>query len=189
MESQPENSPHELYLRASSAAKPMAPLKLSANVIGKFTVGRELDQKVEDKVRGSTLLAQKKRTERTAIMLDTPPPTTAPSANRNKKRNQQSALRKPVQPSATVSPSVPIPTGKELPVRSRLIHCLALTPRVADDAIKLVGGPACDASLRKTLLDLLEEVNLPSFLPFPHFAHMHYTHRWQNSHLRHQRRS
>src|ERR1700729_530421 len=67
-----EGSPHELYLRSSSAAKPMAPLKLYANVTGKFTVERELGEKVQDKVRDRTQVAEKQRTERKVQMLDSP---------------------------------------------------------------------------------------------------------------------
>ena len=50
----------------------MAPLKLYANVTGKFTVERELGEKVQDKVRDRTQVAEKQRTERKVQMLDSP---------------------------------------------------------------------------------------------------------------------
>jgi RNA polymerase II elongation factor ELL len=169
-----ENTPHELYLRASSVAKPMAPLKLYANVTGKFTVERELGTKVEDKVRDRTLVAEKKRTERKAIMLDTPPPDLAVASGKKRKAPAMSSMfRKPVQPSdhlpvnrgptpsrvASPAPSTMTREGL-VPVRKRLIHCVALGQHTPEAVIKLVGGTDRDPAAWADLLALLDEASL-----------------------------
>jgi len=170
-----EGTPHELYLHASSAAKPMAPLKLYANVTGKFTVERELGEKVQDRIRESTLGAVKQRSERKTILIDTPPDL-HPVHGKKRKAPTSSMFRKPVQQSdhlrnnagastaalpARVSSPVPSQqTTKEglIPVRKRLIHCLAVSERSSDEVIQLVGGSDCDPSLRREVLGLLDEV-------------------------------
>lgn len=70
-----ETMPHELYLRTSSAAKPNMPLKLNALITGKFMVERELDPKLQNKIRGRVIEAEKQRTERKTIILENPPNT------------------------------------------------------------------------------------------------------------------
>lgn len=165
-------SPHELYLRLPSATKPMAPLRLHASVIGKFTVERELGEKVTDKVRDSTLVAEKQRTERKAIMLDTPP--TLPATNGKKRKVPQASstmFRNPIKTgndrptkvaSSSVPPStrvtVPPPTEEISGPRMRLIHCLAISPRFSDDVLRLVGGANATATYRQELLAILHEV-------------------------------
>jgi RNA polymerase II elongation factor ELL len=186
-----ERSPHELYLRASSAAKPMAPLKLYANVTGKFTVERELGEKVGDKVRDRTLVAQKKRTERTAILLDKPPELSA--TNGKKKKPQPTMFRKPIQPSdrqpthnaaATRVQASPHPTPStskegDNATRVRLIHFLATsTPRSPNEVVKALGGRDSHPSVQKILLGLLEDVSSVCFLLWYHFYS--YFYRWEN---------
>ncbi|KAH9948660.1 hypothetical protein B0H21DRAFT_805422 [Amylocystis lapponica] len=159
-----EGSPHELYLRTSSAAKPMAPLKLYANVTGKFTVERQLEI-VKHKMRDTTLAAEKQRSERKAILIDTPP-APRPGA---KKRKEPQIMRRPVHVSDTHLPSVtqhvasPRPSSSQggadvTSPRHRLIHCLALAARTAEDALRLVGGKDSDAASRRELANILEEV-------------------------------
>jgi hypothetical protein len=62
----------------------MAPLKLYANVTGKFMVERELGEKVQDKVRDRTQVAEKQRTECEVQMLDSP--LDLPRANGKKRK-------------------------------------------------------------------------------------------------------
>ncbi|KAH7928899.1 hypothetical protein BV22DRAFT_1057898 [Leucogyrophana mollusca] len=170
-----ETTPHEIYLRSASAAKPMAPLKLYANVTGKFIVERQLGEKVTDKVRQQTRVAKEERSERRAILLDTPPvPTNSKGVKRKqpgsstatKKAAHSDSLRVPsastsgATPTRKVSPLPQVPPSKSgnLAVRNRLIHCLALTPRLGDEVIKLVGGSNPDPTSRADLVDILEDV-------------------------------
>jgi RNA polymerase II elongation factor ELL len=164
-------TPHELYLRLPSTAKPMAPLRLHANVIGKFTVERELGEKVTDKVRDRTLVAEKQRLERKAIMLDAPP--TLPATNVKKRKAQPSStmFRNPIKsdrPNKATPTSAPPPSRTTAPLppeeinssRMRLIHCLAISPRLSDDVLRLVGGTNATAAYRQDLLATLHEVNI-----------------------------
>ncbi|CCL98656.1 uncharacterized protein FIBRA_00658 [Fibroporia radiculosa] len=89
-----ESTPHELYLRTSSASKPMAPLKLYANVTGKFQVERELGAKVQEKLRESTMAAEKQRTGRGVLVLDKPPELS--KSVPKKKQVQSSMFRRPI---------------------------------------------------------------------------------------------
>jgi RNA polymerase II elongation factor ELL len=161
-----EATPHELYLRLPSTAKPMAPLRLHANIIGKFMVERELGEKVTDKVRDRTLVAEKQRLERKAIMLDTPPTLSAPNGKKRKTQPPSSMFRNPVKSVASSSApplsrvAVPLPAEEISGARMRLIHCLAISPRLSDDVLRLVGGANATASSRQDLLAILHEVRV-----------------------------
>src|SRR6267378_3170272 len=72
-----ESTPHELYLRSALASKINAPLKLYADIAGKFIVGRELNGKTESKVHQSTADAQKSKSGGRIVVLDAPPPLAA----------------------------------------------------------------------------------------------------------------
>lgn len=179
MRSEKESGSHELYLRASTAAKPTAPLKLHANIIGKFMVERELGEKAENKVRESTRAAENTRTQRQTIRLDGPPPDlTIPKKS---KATTDSMFRKPVRASdhlrnntaaaasssastrlppkpAAPSPQAKPPAKEQLPARARLVHYLAIRDRTKEDILRIIGGPDCDKADRKRILDLLDEV-------------------------------
>ena len=170
MRPQKESSPHELYLRAASAAKPMAPLKLYANIVGKFMVERQLGDKVTDKVRQQTMVAKAQHLERQAILLDQPPIPVPGAKNVKrkvpgsgtviKKTTASDQLRVPSSSSRKVSPlpqNTPS-TKANADVRRRLVHCLAISPRLADDAVRMVGGANISASAREDLLALLDDV-------------------------------
>ncbi|KAH9858845.1 hypothetical protein C2E23DRAFT_899194 [Lenzites betulinus] len=181
MRADQENGPHELYLRMASASKPMAPLKMYANVIGKFTVDRQLGEKVEGSVRDRTLEAEKQRTERKAIYLDTPPDLKYPGA-KGKPRKDAAAPRRPAAVSAASRPTVTVKVTKvasPLPgsashgggsssdvasTRARLIHCLALKPRTTDAAITMCGGRDPTPQMKKELLTLLNAVAEPKLV-------------------------
>ena len=179
MRSQKEDSPHELYLRSSSAAKPMAPLKLYANVTGKFMVERELGEKVQDKVRDRTQVAEKQRTERKVQMLDSPldlprangkkrkaPSTTTSllkqAAHNDHLRNISSAssvapsrVASPLPPSTTAPSSSTLTATKD---RKLMIQYMAISPRSTDEVMRAIGGADCDSATRRTLFEYLNEV-------------------------------
>ncbi|KAF8134447.1 hypothetical protein EV363DRAFT_1323555, partial [Boletus edulis] len=171
MRPQKESSPHELYLRAASAAKPMAPLKLYASVIGKFMVERQLGNKVTDKVRHQTMVAKQEHMERRAILLDKPPIPVSGSKHAKRKipgsgtvvlnKTPASEHLRVASPS-TASPRKvsPLPqnTRANVDVRRRLVHCLAISPRLSDEAVKMVGGAKPSTSARDELLALLQDV-------------------------------
>lgn len=170
-----ESSPHELYLRAASSAKPMAPLKLYANVIGKFIVERQLGDKITGKVRQQTMVAKQQHLERQAILLDQPP--IHASAAKNPKRKMPGSgtvLKKTPVPdhlrpasSSTVAPPKVSPLPQNTPstkanadLRRRLVRYLATSPRLSEDTVKMVGGANISDSAREDLLALLEDVSL-----------------------------
>lgn len=172
-----EGSPHELYLRASSAQKPNAPLKLYANVTGKFTVERELGKDIQDKVRERTRQVEEQRTERKVQMLDMPldmkqvngkkrkpPPASASLLKkaahndhlRNAAANTPSRVASPL--SVTTAAKGAADRDKESPVRRRMVQYLAISPRLTDEVTRAIGGQDCDPTMRKLLLELLHEV-------------------------------
>lgn len=167
-----ESSPHEIYLRTSSAAKPNAPLKLYANVMGKFIVDRQLGEKVTDKVRQQTIEAKKQHSERQTIMLDAPliPAAGTKSLKRKtpgsgtvvKKSTQRDTLRTPAASTPVARKISPMPqtasSKANADVRRRLIHFLAVENRETDLTVSRVCGRDCDATARANLLNILEEV-------------------------------
>jgi RNA polymerase II elongation factor ELL len=182
MRSQKEDSPHELYLRSSSAAKPMAPLKLYANVTGKFMVERELGEKVQDKVRDRTQVAEKQRTERKVQMLDSPLDLPRANGKKRKAPSASSSLLKqaahndhlrnistassvvpsrvasPLPPSTTAPSSSTPTTTKDSSIRRRMIQYLAISSRSTDEVMRAIGGADCDSATRRSLFEYLDEV-------------------------------
>ncbi|CAL1706648.1 unnamed protein product [Somion occarium] len=171
MNSQPENSPHELYLRTSTASKPNAPLKLQANIIGKFVVNRELDQRLQNKLRGSAAAAEKQREERQIQILDEPPIMSKPGAKKAKEAAGTKKTRKTGTTVTTVkstttrdrsfSPSLPAEEKNykvigDPSTRRRLVHCLAIQPRDTIEVVNMVGGKDCDAATKNELFQILK---------------------------------
>lgn len=185
-----ENAPHELYSRATSTAKPNGPLKLRANVLGRFTVERSsMPQAVQDRVRDRTRDAEKQASERKTLRIENPAdlapaPAPAPANGVKKRKPEPTIFRKPVaqasaatgsgsrnlsatQASARVpsprvaSPLAPVAdTEATNSLRKRLIHFVALHQPNADEVLDRVGGKNCSESLKRQLLDLLDEVSL-----------------------------
>ncbi|KAI0684194.1 hypothetical protein BC835DRAFT_1293675 [Cytidiella melzeri] len=178
-----ESSPHELYIRAVPANKTTAPLKLHANVTGKFMVDRQLGSRVESLIKDKTVAAEKQRTERKTIMLNAPPPTAPPVKAAKKKptitkkypaveSTRSLSASSSAQPSRMVSPRPPTLQAKELvpsrlsprpPVkrdsdRGRLVHFLALNPRTLGEVMRSVGGVEEDQPIRPDLFELLKAV-------------------------------
>jgi RNA polymerase II elongation factor ELL len=161
MRSLKEDSPHELYLRVPSAAKQMAPLRLYANVTGKFTIERELDDRTKDRIREVTIDAAKQR-DRKVVLIDNPPDLTTSRTNSKKRKDAQTMFRNAIRPSdqakliASVSSSPP--STKDDFYRKHMVHCIAISERTQDHIVRTVGGLDCNHSLRRQLLDLLENV-------------------------------
>ena len=188
-----ESTPHELYLRSALASKVNAPLKLYADIAGKFTVERELNGKAESKVQQSTADAKKTKSERRIVLLDNPPALTssttkskfsAPSKKRKpavsapiaatvkrvpiqaKNEGSSAARRQSPQQSLPSSQSSPLPPE----IRSQMIHLLAKGPRSKEDVLTQVGGPDASDTLRVQLNELLVTVRVFLFLIHLPFA-------------------
>ncbi|GLB37141.1 hypothetical protein LshimejAT787_0401920 [Lyophyllum shimeji] len=172
-----EETPHELYLRTHSASKPNAPLKLYANVTGKFTVEHDqLGANLKEKIREKTIDAAKQRDDRRTKFIDTPPTLPPKNMKKRKEPPSSSMFRNAVRPSdqallnastsssavpARVASPAPLPPKKKSSdpaLRNRLIHCMAIQERPRDTIVRLVAGANCDASTRQEVLDLIEEV-------------------------------
>jgi len=162
-----ESSPHDLYLRTSSATKRNAPLKLYANITGKFAVGRQLDDRITDKVRASAADAQNQRAGHTTIFLKTPSDLPLPNGKKNKDAPMP---RKPVKPTPATSTASSSSGASQVPpqpqrskealqdIRNRMIRCIAAAPRTPEQVVKLVGGNDSSAAVKRDILDLLDEV-------------------------------
>lgn len=164
-----ETAMHELYLRAASATKKNAPLKLYANVVGKFTVEqREIGNELRDKIRESTQDAAAQKNSRATVFMETPPETQLVS----KKRKDAPMFHKPLRQSDKVKPAPPAsatltPLSKAthsstthhggVPVRKRLVHCLARGEKSEEELFKLLGGDR-NAALRAEITGLLDQV-------------------------------
>jgi len=172
----PENSIHELYLRSASATKKNAPLKLLANVVGKLTVEqREIGDELRDKIRESTQDAAAQKSSRATVFMDTPPDTQTVSKKR--KEPPSSMFRKPLRPTDKVkpTPAAPTPPGNKptvstqpsvsqphqggVPLRKRLVHCLARGEKTEDELFKLLGASDRNSSLLPEIVDLLDQVS------------------------------
>lgn len=180
-----ESTPHELYLRSALASKVNAPLKLYADIAGKFTVERELNGKTESKVQQSTADAKKNKSERRIVLLDNPPALTSSTKTKSsappKKRKPavSSAIattikRVPIQAknegSAAArgqSPPHSLPSSQSSPlppaIRAQMIHLLAKGPRTKEDVLTQVGGPDASETLRVQLNELLVTVRVLSY--------------------------
>lgn len=172
MRAQEENADHELYLRSTLASKPGAPLKLYANVIGKFMVERQLGERMQNKVRDRTQQAEKQRLERKTQLLDAPlaiPSTTKSAASKKKKdaislkrvaplESRMLSTTSSSQPSRMVSPRPPVST--ETPgLKERLIHCAALQDRTTEELIRMLASGTA-ATLRKEVTELIPQVRV-----------------------------
>lgn len=191
MQGAQESTPHELYLRSALASKINAPLKLYADIAGKFIVGRELNGKAESKVHQSTADAQKSKSGGRIVVLDTIP-TLAASATKSKSsapsKKRKPAVSAPI--AATVrrvphvraknegssaargqSPPPQTPSSHSSPVspamRAQMIHLLAKGSRTKEDVLTQVGGSQASETLRVQLNELLVTVRtLPDLLFF-----------------------
>ncbi|KAF8622353.1 hypothetical protein AX15_007085 [Amanita polypyramis BW_CC] len=160
MNSAKENLHHELYLRAASATKKNVPLKLHAHVVGKFQVERQLDNVVRSRVRQSTKTLQEQRQERGIIHLETLP--VQPASKSAKRVSASAKSSRPVVDFVKRDGSANR-NRKEVSkfVRRKMMQLLAVNDRMADEIVRLLGGPECTPSHRSELVDLLEELAEP----------------------------
>lgn len=173
-----ETTIHELFLRASSASKKSAPLKLHANVIGKLTVERELVDEVRDKVRESTQDAAAQRNTRTTMFIETPPDI--PNA-RKRKEPPSNMFHKPNRPSGAlkVTPmtltssssssinksAVSTQSQKEIsnPARKRIIQHLSLNGEATEAKLfQMLGSSDSTSTAPRAFQDLLNQVSIHS---------------------------
>lgn len=169
-----EKDNQELFIRTTGARLNNPPLKLSANVIGKFVVERGLDDKLRKQIHDATAEAKKLREERKTVMLDTPPSLTAVGTKAAQKK--KAAARTTTKPTpvfttksyATTAPSQQpketIPSTSSISpevvnqYRQRLIHYFALGPASQPDAVKNVGGVEADREHRLKITEILNDV-------------------------------
>ncbi|KAI0786725.1 hypothetical protein C8Q75DRAFT_808247 [Abortiporus biennis] len=170
--SETEVVPHELYLRLSQPNKPNPPLKLHANITSKFIVERQLDEKVQGKVRASTKEAELKRTQRGVLRMATPmtkemktlPTNPAAKKSKSTKKGIVADTYRSVSNMASVqnvraaAPKVASLLERDPTIRSRMIRYIAVDSRTTDDVMRVIGGPGCDQASRRELNALLEEI-------------------------------
>ncbi|KAG7446363.1 uncharacterized protein BT62DRAFT_931812 [Guyanagaster necrorhizus] len=183
IKTQHENIRHELYLRTPSALKPNVPLRLHANITGKLTVEPTLDKDLSEQIQQRTLDAAKQKEVHKTKFIDPPPDLAPPTKQKKKQQAASSMFRRPLRPSdqtarpnptpasAASTSSAPPPRPRSPPdnparavaqssLRIRLIRYLAKGDRKADDAVKAV-APSCDATHRREILDVLQEIAEP----------------------------
>lgn len=170
-----ETAPHELYLRSAPPNKPSTPLKLYANITGKILVERELDTRIEGRVRESTTQAAKaqkskgiRRIEGTPATVQSPTTSSFGTSKKNGKKTGSGVTVKPAPRTQEIkarnegSPLARSPVTAtsfdDHPARAQMIRCLAVQSRTAAEAIKAVGGASISESYAKELAELLEAV-------------------------------
>lgn len=184
MRHSPEETIHELFLRASSASKKSAPLKLHANVVGKFTVERELADQLRDKIRESTQDAANQRNSRSTVFIDTPPDLQ--TNTRKRKEPPSSMFRKPMRPSDKLKPPATssgqyevkqTPSTSQLKdsssaARKRVIQYLALNNEATEEKLfQLASLADRNFSSSRHLAELLDQVSVSSFSLIPQHSY------------------
>lgn len=163
-----ETTQNDLYLRTSSATKKNAPLKLHANVVGKFSVERVLGNGVRDKVRESTQDAANQRNSRTTVFIETP--SDLPSTSGKKRKDPPASMfRKPLRPSdkpkpapvpALVSKLPPVQRDTAIsPLRKHIIRLLAVSERTVEDIMNSLNASERNPPSHREIQDLLEQVS------------------------------
>ncbi|KAJ7287622.1 hypothetical protein C8J57DRAFT_1284446, partial [Mycena rebaudengoi] len=164
-----ENSPHDLYLRASSASKPMAPLKLYANITGKFAVEQDLS-KIEEKIRATTHKADTLRKANALTLLDAPPSDLYSSTNTKKKNKKEptAMFTKPIpqpRPSTAArapSPLPPLPPAASSATRTAVIKLLAVRERTLDELMASMPSESDATKQKRQVVALLPELAEPT---------------------------
>jgi hypothetical protein len=124
MKGQKEDRKHEIYLHTVTPAKPNAPMKLYAEVTGKFTVNDKDMERLSGKLRDAREKEEKARSSRQTIMLDEPPKikkaTATSSSSSKKSTGATSMFRKPVPHSQLTQASVASTSGANAAVVRRV---------------------------------------------------------------------
>ena len=162
---------NELYLRTPAASKKTAPLKFHATVVGKFTVERELDDDIHEKIRESTQDAVNQRANRQTILIDAP--LDMPAKPKAKKKEEPSMFRKPLRPADKPKPAVPTPVAsssknpspspskESLALRRHLVHCLAAGDKTRDQLLASINSSTLPRPTPHDLQDVLADVSTP----------------------------
>ena len=133
-----ERENHELFIRTTTTMRPNAPLRLSANILGKLFV---------EPRPSATTSSQKDKKVIAKNYADSP------------------LSRSNVASASGIPSTAGIPAETVAEYRLRLVHYLALGPATIDEILKTVGGLEVDPVARQKILELLNEVCLLS-LPF-----------------------
>ena len=175
-----EKENQELFIRTTMPTRPNAPLRLNANVVGKFAVEKVLSDKLSQRMHNATAAALKQKAERKVPMMDGPPPAVsapvaqkpaqkpAPKRKAPAKAPPKSSTPTIVKSYATASPnpaagsngssSVALPKELATQYRQRLIHYLALGSATVQDIFKEFGGSEIDHNTRAGIMDLIHDV-------------------------------
>jgi len=159
----PENAVHDIWIRAASARLKNPPLKYYAKVVGKFVVQRDRIEEIGDKIGRSRKDAEELRQQRKIQMIDRPPADILKAGKRkdvkSKKPAPTPAAQRPTStPSSNTTSSGTSTSSLGSDFRSRLIQCLATSPRTTEDSIKLLLGRKPNPDTRKEFIKLLAEV-------------------------------
>lgn len=170
-----EGANSELFIRTTIATRPNAALKLNANVVGRLAVERgKLNDKITKQIHNSTVAANEEKSKRKIIVLDAPPPMTTAKGTKRKAPAKSTgaasvlastsysastrSLPAPEPAKQVTSPS-PSPTKEGVsPIRTRLVHFLALGPQTAMNILKSIGGGTTDKQVRSKIVECLNEV-------------------------------
>lgn len=155
----PENAVHDIYIRATSVRQKNPPLKHYAKVVGKFMVQRDRVEEIGDKISRSRKDAEELR-QRGKIQVIDGPPADVPSARKRKdvKPKKPAPQRPTPTPSSTTPSSSTSASSLGSDFRSRLIQCLATSPRTTEESVKLLLGRNPNPDRRKEFTRLLAQV-------------------------------
>jgi len=157
----PENSVHDIYIRATSARQKNPPLKYYARVVGKFVVQRDRVEGVRDKIGRSRKDAEELRQQRRVQVIDRPPADVLIAGKRKDVKPKKPAPA-PQRPTPTPSSNTPSSSTSTSSLgndfRSRLIQCLTTSPRTTEESMKLLLGRNPNPDMRKEFIKLLVEV-------------------------------
>ena len=191
------DSSQELYVRMLQANKAAAaPLKLQGNIVGRFTVERELGEKVEKDIRERSHQLEKSKNDRTIQRLNEIPKDLAPTKTQVKAKKPTKVTKStpaghaPTDPNRSVSASLqpsrvasqrpsPRPSNPSVDsarsprspgTRMRLLHYVGLRPRTTDEIMRGVAGQ--DVSVRSEVETLIPQVSRPidSLLQLSHLV-------------------
>ena len=156
----PENAVHDIYIRATSARQKNPPLRYYAKVVGKFVVQRDRVEEIGDRIGRSRKEAEEQRQQRKIQVIDEPP-AGVPNSGKRKDVKQKKPAPAPQRLTPTPSsnnPSSSTSSSLGSVFRTRLIQCLATSPRTTEESIKLLLGRNPNPDTRKEFLKLLVEV-------------------------------
>lgn len=170
MQSQPENTFVELFIRTTTASKPTGPLKLMANVVGRFIVGQELSEKITKRIHDKTVAAQKQKSERKTQILD---PSSVLSKGKGSKARASTSHSRPslnLKAAAAVLPlrhqvsnsATDASISHDLPLRKLLIHRLALGSQTLKQLLEAAASLLQSGTARADVVKLLYEARSAS---------------------------